>query len=201
MNGKAEKTAESLPESIYLRYWKAYGGLCALVTSGYFWTSVVVTLCLFNLWTNQGWWDPVLSIMPNLLGFSLGGFALWLAIGDDGFRKEISSKDNEEQYSIYTSINASFVHFIMLQILAITCALLAKSFDFVLPADSWPVKYFGNYYYSLCTAGAFIGFFLFVYALFSALAATMGLFQITFMYEHFLNAKKSDECSCGNKKT
>lgn len=185
---KAESNTKS--DSIYRRYWSAYGGLKAIIQSGYFWSAVVITLVCNRLWLSVGWWDSVLSILPNLLGFSLGGFALWLAIGDDSFRKEITKRVNGEKYTIYASINASFVHFIVLQVAALVCALVAKSLNFELPSDSWILENYFKEFFILCDIGAFIGFLLFVYALLTALASTLGLFQITFMYEHHQNMPK-----------
>ena len=185
--------------SIYRRYWNAYGGIKAIGSSGYFWFSVIVTLACFKLWTAPGWWDSVLAILPNLLGFSLGGFALWLAIGDDQFRKIIAKKSLDDPYTVYAEINASFVHFIVLQVAALICALLAKGLNFELPKTSWLLINYYEEFFVICGFGAFLGFLLFVYALMSALAATLGLFQITFMYETYLNApveKKHSDCEC-----
>lgn len=173
--------------SIYARYWNAYGGLEAILRSGYFWFSFCVTIVCYRIWSVPGWWDSVLSILPNLLGFSLGGFALWLAIGDDKFRRLIAKRNNNQRYSSYAQINASFVHFIFLQVSALISALLAKGLNFKLPKDCWVIQNYSEIYYLLCGFGAFLGFLLFVYALMSALAATLGLFQITFMYEYYLN--------------
>lgn len=185
MSGPAKVRAATPP--IFVRYWHAYGGVKAVCSSLYFWCSILITIACFNIWTKPGWWDSVLSILPNLLGFSLGGFALWLAIGDDQFRKLIAKRTHAPQYTPYAQINASFVHFIVLQVSAIVCALIAKGLDFQLPATCWLIQNFREEFYFACGVGAFVGFLLFVYAILSALAATLGLFQITFMYEAYLN--------------
>ncbi|WP_134055736.1 hypothetical protein [Rheinheimera aquimaris] len=190
MTQKAPKSL--LGSTIYSRYWQAYGGSKALLKSGYLWSALAISAVLYPLWSTPGWWELVLSIIPNLLGFSLGGFALWLAIGDDGFRKVITDKA-AEQCSAYASINASFVHFILVQAMAVVAALLAKGYNFALPADVWVIKYHANIFYTICAAGSYLGFSLFVYALFSALAATMGLFRITQMYEYYLNIEKKND--------
>ncbi len=46
-----------------------------------------MTMILYPSWSHKGWWNDILSLMPNLLGFSLGGFAMWIAIGDEAFKK------------------------------------------------------------------------------------------------------------------
>ncbi|CPR67045.1 Uncharacterised protein [Salmonella enterica subsp. enterica serovar Bovismorbificans] len=73
--------------SALARYWKIYGGAGAVFKSRYFWCAFLMTVILYPSWSHQGWWNDILSLMPNLLGFSLGGFAMWIAIGDEAFKK------------------------------------------------------------------------------------------------------------------
>ncbi|WP_337840204.1 hypothetical protein [Rheinheimera sp.] len=185
---------------IFARYWLAYGGFKALYTSRYVWAALVLSGFLYPLWSSPNWWDTVLSVIPNMLGFSLGGFALWLAIGDDDFRRILASTERQ-QTSGYSEINSTFVHFILVQIIALIAALFAKAYNFSLPEDCWLIKNYGELFYKICLVGSYIGFSLFIYALFSALAATMGLFQVTKMYEAYLNKleRKSEQPPAAKK--
>ncbi|HGH0634157.1 TPA: hypothetical protein ACJHGQ_002829, partial [Yersinia enterocolitica] len=92
-----------------------------------------MTLILYPSWSHSGWWNDILSLMPNLLGFSLGGFAMWIAIGDESFKKFIAGDDiddnGEVEFSPYMSVNATFVHFILLQLLTIIAALITKAYS------------------------------------------------------------------------
>ena len=88
-------------ENIFSRYWHAYGGFSALMTSYYFWISILISCLLYPFWSREGWWDDVLGIMPDLVGFSLGGFAMWIAIGDDSFRQLISGVNEDGTPSPY----------------------------------------------------------------------------------------------------
>ncbi|MCB5226170.1 hypothetical protein JAO78_005010 [Alishewanella sp. 16-MA] len=179
------------PPGIYKRYWHAYGGTKALIKSPYLWLAFFVSLLLFRIWTVPGWWDHVFSIVPSLLGFSLGGFALWIAIGDDSFRKFIAEKETAETVSIYSAVNANFVHFILLQVISIFAALIAKAANFTLPAGHFLLQKMGECFYLLTGAFSFLGFLVFVYALLSTLAAVMGLLRVTYMYELYINSKKN----------
>lgn len=58
-------------------------GLCL---KSLFLVCFLMTVILYPSWSHQGWWNDILSLMPNLLGFSLGGFAMWIAIGDEAFK-------------------------------------------------------------------------------------------------------------------
>ncbi|WP_286233384.1 hypothetical protein [Thalassotalea sediminis] len=172
-------------ESILNRYWRTYGGFSALIKSYYLWISVVITAVLFPHWSSTNWWDDVLSIMPNLLGFSLGGYAMWIAIGDDNFRKLISGEDDDGQASPYMEVNAAFVHFIILQILSMLLGLTAKAYSFSVENDNSVVIFFGEYYEFLCLAGYSFSYFIFIYALLSALAATLALLRVSSWYDKF----------------
>lgn len=189
------KQANIKVQSIVKRYWTAYGGLRALVRSMYLWSSLVLSICLYKLWLAPGWWDTVLSVIPNLLGFSLGGFALWIAIGDDNFRELIAIKRSDKRASIYDGINANFVHFIVLQVLALLCALWAKGMDFALPADCWVIVHYRQEYFTIVRVFNYLGFAIFVYALLTALSATLGLYRVTRMYEIYLASRVKREAN------
>lgn len=178
-----------MSNNIFQRYWVAYGGFSALIKSRYLWFSFFLTCLLYPHWSNLLWWEDVIAIMPNLLGFSLGGFAMWLAIGDDDFRKIICKTDENSSISPYMEINATFVHFIFLQIVSIFLALIAKVYSFSLPGTHWILVYFGEYYKYFCLSGYFFSYLIFIYALTSSLATTLALLRVSSWY----NTLKSKE--------
>lgn len=170
-------------DGIFSRYWHAYGGVKSLVKSVYFWGALVLTAVLYPLWSTGGWWNDVLSIMPSLLGFSLGGYAMWTAVGDDDFRRLISGPEKDGSPSPYMKMNAAFVHFIVLQFVSIVLALIAKAYDFEVPPEYFLRRLFGQWFYDVCLLGSFIGYFVFVYALLTALAATFAVFRASSWYD------------------
>lgn len=172
------------PDSALGRYWKAYGGINALIKSPYAWSSLILTVVLYPAWSQPGWWTDVISIMPNLLGFSLGGYALWLSIGDDSFKKAIMGPGKNGSTSPYMQVNATFAHFIILQLTALITAIIAKTFYFKLDKSNplFPITQTLEFQIA-CMAGYSIGYFLFIYALFTALAATLALFRVSSWYD------------------
>jgi len=42
-----------------------YGGTKAIRKSGFFWIAMAVMIPTFSQWTKDGWWDVVLSVIPN----------------------------------------------------------------------------------------------------------------------------------------
>ena len=166
---------------IYSRYWHAYGGWKALRQSPYLHLAALLLLATYATWSQKDWWDQVIAVIPNLLGFTLGGFAMFLGFGDEKFRALLAEpdEDNPEQPSLYVSLCSTFVHFIVIQLSALICALLAKSWWFVLP---WPPQV-TQILPALNWIGGAIGYGFFLYAVTSVLTGTLHVFRIATWYE------------------
>lgn len=175
-------------ESALKQYWLAYGGWPALFSSKYLWFSVCITLFCFDYWLNHSseYITLSLSILPSLLGFALGGYAVWLAIGDQKLKKllsDLSEDQSDDEPSDFMSVNATFVHFIILQIIALIYILFLKTNSFskvIIFIKEYYIFYdclnlFLNFL-SILASG--IGFFLFIYSISSMLAATFAVFKI-----------------------
>jgi hypothetical protein len=110
--------------SVIRDYWSAYHGWPALLSSPYLHAAAVLTILLWSRWTSPEWPDDVIAIVPSVLGFSLGGYAMLLAFGDVKFLQLLAEPEEEGAVSYYVALNASFVHFIVVQMLAIVMALI-----------------------------------------------------------------------------
>jgi hypothetical protein len=169
---------------LFKRYWVAYGGLKAVTLSPYFHLSLLITIISYGSWINPNWVDTPISVLPNVIGFSLGGYAIWLALGDEKFRYTISGKSKDGSDSPFIKVNATFVHFIILQVISLLFALIVKSKPLYNSPLDWqhyalniaPWLYdFSNIAHIVAS---FVGYLLFIYAILSALAATMAIFRI-----------------------
>jgi hypothetical protein len=165
--------------SIFGQYWSVYGGSKALLRSPYFHVSIVLLAITCRFWLVEKWWDQSLAVLPNLLGFSLAGFAMFLGVGDEKFRALLASKDEDENASPYLVLCSSFVHFILIQCLALLAAVIAKSLEFPTPFDNATASFIN--YISIPFRAA--GYLLFLYAITSLLAATMSVFRICRIFE------------------
>jgi hypothetical protein len=172
------------------RYWRAYGGIRALVRSFYLFLTLLLLAATWHIWfkPQEGrlWWDLSIAILPNLLGFTLGGFAIFIGFGDARFREALAKKDpDQNKETIYVRLCATFVHFILVQVAALIYAVVAKSLWFYSPLmDS--VRYWLDFANLLSGA---LGFGLFLYSLTLVLAATMHVFRIASMYQVQRNAR------------
>lgn len=180
--------------NIFRRYWIAYGGWKEILFSPYFHIALLLTLALEHSWLNGAWWDTAITILPSIIGFSLGGFAIWLGFGDEKFRQLISQQDEGEKASPYIELSATFAHFIVVQLVALIGALIGQGTAFALPSDHWliaifevsgmPADVIPSYVAPLFH---FLGHLLFIYALMTALAATLAVFRVASWFEKFRN--------------
>lgn len=154
-------------------YWSNYGGFKEIIKSPYFKISIIISIVLSIFGEIKCWFNLPLNILPNILGFSIGAYAILLALGNSNFWKVLSTKENNDSKTPFMEINASFVHFIFIQILAILFALIAK---LILLKNILFV---------------FIGLFLMIYAILSALASTLVILKLAEWYQEYLNKIKT----------
>ena len=173
-----------------------------MVRSFYLHAALVLLLLTVNSWVApfcaspsscSVWWDQSISILPNLLGFTLGGFAIFIGFGDEKFRALLAQPEEKtELQTVYVELCATFVHFILVQILALIFAVVARAWWFY---AAWmdPVR---DYLPFLNGLAGGIGYGLFLYAITSVLAATMQIFRIASLYA--LHQKIQADCNSKN---
>ena len=174
-------------QNIFRYYFDSYGGIRALLSSKYFWFSFILTGTLYPYWSSQLWWEDTLSIMPNLLGFSLGGYAMLLAFGSEGFQRILAEEDDDESTTAFLDLNVAFVHFIVLQISSIILALLSKGYYFTLTRDSFLFDY-ANIFVVAAGPWYFLCYLVFIYAIVTTFAATFAILRVMRMYQKYLNS-------------
>lgn len=181
---------------IYSEYWHAYGGIVKLLTSPYLHTAFVLLLLTATSWSGiwetgskagEGWWDQSIAVLPNLLGFTLGGFAIFIGFGDEKFRSLLAEPASEGAVNDYVALCAHFVHFITVQAVALMVAIVVKSFQFYSPIAD-PIRDWLPFLNGIVGA---LGYLLFLYALTSVLAATMHVFRIARLYSLFQSQSAS----------
>lgn len=169
---------------IVQRYWKSYGGLKELARSPFLHAAVALTALTAPSWSSSAWSSIALSVLPNLLGFGVSGYAIWIGWGDPEFRRRLAKLEMGPGISAYAQVSATFAHFALMQVLALLWALMFSSLDYVVAPSSAigaGLQFLGLRYdafASLRPAGAAIGFFLFVYAILVAFEATLALFRL-----------------------
>lgn len=158
------------------RLWRAYGGSTGFFCSPYLWASCAGTVIIrYFAVENWKWYTTSLAVLPNLLGFSLGGYAVLLAFGDGRFLDALRGPEPDGTDSPYIKASASLAWFVLAQVLALIVSIF---FEFTVsspePGSTWE---------ALQNLGFFLGCWLFLYAIFLSLASTLSIFFLSRMYD------------------
>ncbi|WP_124516516.1 hypothetical protein [Burkholderia stagnalis] len=173
--------AKTNVELIYLS-WKISGRWKGVFKSFDFVLAVIVCALSYHFWWYGKWWEQVISVVPNVLGFTLGGFAIFLGFGSEAFKQMLAAGDDIDE-SPYISVSASFLYFTVLQLAALLIAFVANAMHFETPAFLLPYK---NKIYWLDVVGSAFGYFVFLYSLILALRAALRIFRLSRWYALFL---------------
>jgi hypothetical protein len=169
--------------------WRIAGGTRDFFRSWDFWCALVLLAVCYPAWSVEGWWNQPLSVLPNLLGFTLGGFAIFLGFGNENFKEMIADKD--ELKSLYLSVSAAFLLFVTFQVAALLYALAASALWIPTPkalrfAQSFFIDFGNPLFWGL-------GYFLFLYSIVCSLRAALRIFRVSRWYNTFLVVESSNK--------
>ena len=163
------------------RYWSYYGGFSAIIRSPYVWIAIFFTISLAPLWLSlederRAWVDIPIFVLPSLLGFSIGAFALMVGLGTLQSLELIF----EGESSYFIKLSANYIHFIIVQMSAFIFSIFVYNYGsiFILGA--------------LLSA---IGFFLFIYAFMTLLAISFYIFSVARMINEEMNNRIEEKNS------
>ncbi len=107
-----------------------FGPLRDIFKTPYFHFSLLMAL-ITGIFTSEPsiWAEYALSMLPGILGFSIGGYAIIITFGDNEFRKFLVKAKTSEGKSILMVVNGAFIHFIMAQTLSLVLAYIVESID------------------------------------------------------------------------
>lgn len=170
---------------IIQRYWLSYGGWKELLKSPYVHLTIFITVICSGYWMSSSWYDLPLAVLPSVLGFGVTGYAIWIGWGDEKLREILIDIDDDDgKGSMYVQISAIFAHFSLVQVCALLVAVVCKALAYELSPSSTLAyvlslacqpAYFFSY---LKWIGGALGFFLFIYAIVTALETTLALFRL-----------------------
>lgn len=166
-----------------LRYWADYGGWKDLLSSPLFHFSILVSAVSYSAWLEPDWVDLPLSLLPNLLGFSLGAYALIFSLADERLLAVLNAPTADGSPTVLRMVNATFLHFILIQTAAIVFALVNKStlvFDLLglLPDARCWVEVVRTF---LTGTAGLIGYFLTTYAVVLLIGAALAAYRLAIM--------------------
>lgn len=179
--------SEKLDQELkFSRIIARYGGWKAIYESRYFHLAVILLFPTYSLWSKPNWWDTVLAILPNLLGFTIGAFALILAFGDEKFKNILAKEAEEGKGSPIHQMSATFFIFIAVQTISLLGALACKGmWEYETPFI--PAKYYQLFQY-IGLVVWFINYLFFIYGILLALAAAKWIHMLAISYATYLNS-------------
>lgn len=169
--------------------WENMGGAAALWKSFDFRFALAISLICWPAWLEPDWWENTISVLPSLLGFTLGGFAIFLGFGSDQFKELIARED--ETKSEYLSVSSAFLFIVSVQVVGLIYAIICESLW--VPAPDW--LSFVSPFLTHITPGAwFVGYFLYIFGIVLSLRAAIRIFRVSRWYNSFLvnNSKDQD---------
>lgn len=185
------KTVESL-----CRFFNAYGGFSSILKSGFFYISLFLSIFTLITTSNIKYidFDFVKNTIPSILGFSIGSFAIVIGFGSEKFRKIISGKRDYEIDSPFIRISASFLYFILIQVL---CLISVSVYDLLIiyqqNEDFIQLK-------RLIFLVQFFVIFSFWYSINLSFATGLFIFQMATYFDDYVRIERDRESSDNSNK-
>jgi hypothetical protein len=165
------------------RYFAQYGGWRGVFLSPFFLLSAAITAISYSTWIDPKWTSISQALIPNLLGFSLGTYAILFSIMTGRLKRALREKTNPRGVPYLFEMNATFFHFIFVQVLALLWALLFNGtllYDIASGLGD-PAALCAFSVVSLI--GSAVGFCLLVYAFLLTIAAALVVYRLAGIYD------------------
>lgn len=176
------------------RYFVEYGGWNSIFASKYFYAAAAVSGLGYWYFQQPKWWDLVTSVVPGLVGFAIAGVAIFVSLGSDALRSIIAGKEPEStETSPFIAFMAMFTHFIMVQLIALVLALVAK---FLYETASPPSAALVDVGVGLRPLFWWLGGLFFCYAVMLCLSLATEIFRLATMiddYQTLENVRLAEE--------
>lgn len=168
------------------RYFHAYGGWRAIFCSPLFLLASAIAIASYDNWLHSDSW-PTLSqsLIPNLLGFSLGTYAILFSLMTGRLKRALKAVKNDCGVSFLDEINATFFHFIFVQVAALLWAFLYQGtalFDLAQTIKTqWPVSEMVFRYMQIL--GGCVGYILLIYSISLIIAAALAVYRLALIVD------------------
>lgn len=168
---------------VFTKYFRGYGGWRGLFSSPFFYISVFLTVLSNQMWLTSmseepEWISLSRDMIPDLLGFSLGAYALLFSL-NERVRRAMSDVNNNRDVSYLDNVNSIFLHFIFVQFIAVSWSFVFDYSDlFALIIANFPFSAVIFTYVGLYFIGSFFGAFLVFYSISLIVAAAFAVFRL-----------------------
>jgi hypothetical protein len=164
---------------IMRRYFSDYGGWTSLIKSPFLHIGLVISAISYSVWISSVWIDNVYAVIPGLLGFSLGTYALLFSLMSGRIKLALKAIKNSRECSYLDEINATFLHFILVQTV---CLLWAATMRSHILFDVLMFLKFSKKFFVLLDIGrvisGFVGYSLMCYSLTLVIASSLVVYRL-----------------------
>jgi hypothetical protein len=142
--------------------------------------SVLVTAFSYSRWLRGDWASGSVSLLPSLLGFSLGTYAILFSLITARVKGAMRAVKDGRSISALEQVNATFFHFIFVQVIGLLWALASQGtalFDLASWLSlRWPIAL--TVFEIARVAGAAIGFLLLIYSVTLMIGAALAIYRL-----------------------
>lgn len=160
------------------RYFGDYGGWRGLALSPFLHFGIVISAVSYPIWTTAKWVESVTGIIPSLLGFSLGTYALLFSLMSVRMKQALRHLRNRAGTPYLDEINATFFHFILIQTICLTWALLMRSSVIYDLAEAFACRQIIQLIAIGNIAAGFIGYTLLCYSILLVIASSVAVYRL-----------------------
>ncbi|WP_187970072.1 hypothetical protein [Aquibium microcysteis] len=167
------------------RYRRAYGGIRGMLQSPFFGLAILITAASYSLWLEPKWVAKAESLIPSLLGFSLGTYAIIFSIISGRLKQALRQVKASHGINYLEAINAIFFHYILVQVSCLVWTILYQSsfiYDLFVKISVYYNEAIVIFVY-VKLAGSFIGCFLLVYSVILMIAAAMAVYRLAIIVD------------------
>ncbi|TIM22161.1 MAG: hypothetical protein E5Y74_11050 [Mesorhizobium sp.] len=161
-------------------YFSAYGGVPAVIGSPIFGIAVVITALNYSEWMTPNWVSKTEALIPSLLGFSLGTYAILFSLISNRLKGALQKVLVREGVSYLHAINATFFHFIIVQVVALAWAFLFEGtwFRDVMNLAAPRFPFAQEIFWWGWKIGSFMGYLLLIYSFLLMIAAALAVYRL-----------------------
>jgi len=168
------------------RYFRAYGGWGAIFRSPMFLLAVALTGLGYGNWFDDDKWSTLSqSLIPSLLGFSLGTYTILFSLMTGRLKRALKAVKNKNDVTFLDEINATFFHFIFVQVAALLWAFLYQGtllFDLIQTAKPyWPCAQ--SAFRIAQALGGAAGYTLLVYSISLIVASALAVYRLALIVD------------------
>lgn len=134
--------------------------------------------------------DDIISFLPNILGFTITGYALVVGFVQPDVLERITEKEEDSDYSLYQTMSSSFAVTILIQAISLITAFTFRYIDFIsskvnyVPQISTLIITFIN------TIGLAIIIFCLAFSLMMVIQIILNIFSFSQIHHYLINKDK-----------